>query len=89
MVTEIDMMAPVGAVHIERMRLDDLIPAGYNPRKALKAGDEEYEKLKRSVETFGLVEPLVWNRRSGVLVGRHQRLAVLRDMGVKRGRVRG
>jgi hypothetical protein len=45
------------------MRLDDLFPAEYNPRKALKAGDPEYEKLKRSIIEFGLVEPLIWNER--------------------------
>lgn len=64
------------------MRLDDLFPAEYNPRKALKAGDAEYEKLKRSITEFGLVEPLIWNERRARLVGGHQRLTVLRDMGV-------
>jgi DNA modification methylase len=63
------------------MRLDDLFPADYNPRKALKAGDAEYEKLKRSITEFGLVEPLIWNERFRRLVGGHQRLTVLRDMG--------
>ncbi len=38
---------------IERKRIADLIPADYNPRKDLKAGDAEYEKLKRSIEQFG------------------------------------
>ena len=64
------------------MRLDDLFPAEYNPRKALKAGDPEYKKLKRSITEFGLVEPLIWNEQRGRLVGGHQRLTVLRDMGV-------
>ncbi len=68
---------------IRRMRLDDLFPADYNPRKALKAGDAEYEKLKRSITEFGLVEPLIWNERFRRLVGGHQRLTVLRDMGVE------
>lgn len=67
---------------IRRMRLDDLFPAEYNPRKALKPGDPEYEKLKRSITEFGLVEPLIWNERRARLVGGHQRLTVLRDMGV-------
>jgi len=33
------------------------------------------------VDAFGVVEPLVWNRRTGHLVGGHQRLAVLRARG--------
>ena len=40
---------------IERKRTADLIPADYNPRKDLKPGDQEYDKLKRSMEQFGYV----------------------------------
>ena len=68
---------------IEVMRLADLKPAEYNPRKDLQPGDVEYEKLKRSVEKFGYVEPLVWNRRTQRVVGGHQRLKVLLELGVK------
>ena len=39
---------------IERKHTADLIPADYNPRKDLKPGDPEYDKLKRSMEQFGL-----------------------------------
>ena len=55
----------------------ELNAAEYNPRKDLQPGDPEYEKIKRSVETFGYVDPLVWNKRTGRLVGGHQRLKVL------------
>jgi len=58
-----------------------LNPAAYNPRRDLKPGDKDYEKLKRSIEEFGFVEPVVWNRRTGFVVGGHQRLKVLLDMG--------
>jgi DNA modification methylase len=63
------------------MKLADLVPADYNPRKALKPGDSEYEKLRRSLEEFGCVDPLIWNERAGRLVGGHQRLTVMRDLG--------
>ncbi len=43
-------------------------PAAYNPRRDLKPGDKDYEKLKRSIEEFGFVEPVVWNRRTGFVV---------------------
>ena len=59
-----------------------LNPAAYNPRKDLKPGDKEYEKLKRSIAEFGFVEPVIWNRQTGNVVGGHQRLKVLLDMGV-------
>ena len=67
---------------IERKRTADLIPADYNPRKDLKPGDPEYDKLKRSMEQFGYVEPVIWNKTTGRVVGGHQRLKVLMDMGV-------
>lgn len=41
----------------------------------------EWEKLKRSIEQFGNVEPIVWNERTGNVVGGHQRLSVLKSMG--------
>lgn len=67
---------------IEKKPLDQLIPADYNPRKDLQPGDPEYDKLKRSLEQFGYVDPLIWNERTGTLVGGHQRLKVLQDLGV-------
>ncbi len=67
---------------IERKHTADLIPADYNPRKDLKPGDAEYEKLKRSIEQFGYVEPVIWNKTTGFVVGGHQRLTVLLDMGI-------
>ena len=67
---------------IEKKNTADLLPADYNPRKDLKPGDAEYEKLKRSIEQFGYVEPVIWNRTTGRVVGGHQRLKVLMDMGM-------
>nr|DAP89896.1 MAG TPA: adenine specific DNA methyltransferase [Bacteriophage sp.] len=67
---------------IEKKNTADLLPADYNPRKDLKPGDAEYEKLKRSIEQFGYVEPVIWNKTSGRVVGGHQRLKVLIDMGM-------
>ena len=67
---------------IEKKNTADLLPADYNPRKDLKPGDPEYEKLKRSLEQFGYVEPVIWNKNTGRVVGGHQRLKVLIDMGI-------
>ena len=67
---------------IEKKNTADLLPADYNPRKDLKPGDAEYEKLKRSIKQFGYVEPVIWNQTTGRVVGGHQRLKVLMDMGM-------
>lgn len=68
-------------MEIRKISVDRLLPAKYNPRKDLKPGDAEFEKLRRSVEEFGYVEPIIWNERTGVVVGGHQRLKVLQHLG--------
>ena len=57
-----------------------LKPAEYNPRKKLKAGDKEYEKIKNSIEEFGFADPLVVNSDM-TIIGGHQRLTVAMDLG--------
>ena len=66
---------------IEKIKVEQLIPADYNPRKDLQPGDSEYEKIKRSLEEFGYVDPVIWNKTTGRVVGGHQRLKVLASMG--------
>lgn len=64
-------------MEIRKIQTDAINPAPYNPRIDLQPGDAEYEKLKQSVEQFGYVQPLVWNERTGNLVGGHQRFKIL------------
>ena len=68
-------------MRIERKSIYDLQAAPYNPREDLQPGDAEYERLVRSVREFGYVEPIIWNERTGYVVGGHQRLKVLRQLG--------
>src|SRR4029079_17236441 len=68
-------------MNIQTIPLSQIQRAKYNPRKTLKPGDPQYDKLKKAVSTFGLVEPLVWNSRTGNLVGGHQRLSILEERG--------
>jgi len=70
-------------MNIEKISAEKLKAAKYNPRKDLKPGDPEYEKLRRSIEEFGYVEPVIWNKRTGNIVGGHQRYKVLTALGVK------
>ena len=57
-----------------------LKPAKYNPRKKLKPGDKEYEKIKASIEEFGFADPLVVNADM-TIIGGHQRLTVAIALG--------
>ena len=61
----------------------DLIPVDYNPRKDLKPGDPDYEKLKHSMKEFGYVDPIIWSQQTGRMVGGHQRLKILQDEGIQ------
>lgn len=67
-------------------KIADLIPAAYNPRKKLKPGDKEYEKIKKSIQEFGYVEPIIINTDM-TIIGGHQRATVLSDLGTMRWNV--
>jgi len=60
------------------MPLADLVPADYNPRRI---SDEAMAGLGASLDRFGLVQPIVWNQRTGRVVGGHQRIKALADRG--------
>lgn len=66
-------------MEIKELSLKDLKPATYNPRKKLKKGDKEYEKIKQSLLKFGYVDPIIVNEDLTV-IGGHQRLTVLKDL---------
>ena len=52
-----------------------------NTRKDLQPGDPEYQKIARSIEKYGCVEPIIWNEKTGNVIGGHQRLKVLAATG--------
>jgi len=70
-------------MEILKVKVTVINPAAYNPRVDLKPGDPEYEKLKASINTFGYVDPVIWNRRTSNLVGGHQRLKILIEQGAQ------
>ena len=67
-------------MQFQSYKIADLIPASYNPRKKLKPGDKEYEKIKNSIREFGYVEPIIINSDM-TIIGGHQRATVLADLG--------
>lgn len=68
-------------MEIRTLKAAELKAAAYNPRKDLQPEDAEYVKLRRSMEEFGYVEPIIWNERTGNVVGGHQRLKILLEQG--------
>ena len=63
-------------MEIETIKITDLKPAEYNPRRI---SDDDYQKLKNSISTFGLVDPIIVNLKNMHIVGGHQRYDVLLD----------
>ncbi|WP_026523288.1 site-specific DNA-methyltransferase [Butyrivibrio sp. MB2005] len=68
------------------LKIECLKAADYNPRKELKPGDKEYEKIKNSIQEFGFADPVVVNERTGedgtyIIVGGHQRVSVAKALG--------
>lgn len=67
-------------MQFKKLKIDSLIPAKYNPRKDLKPGDKEYEKIKNSLTEFGYVDPIIVNS-DFTIIGGHQRWKVLKSLG--------
>lgn len=65
---------------IEKKKLKDLTPAPYNPRTSTKKQEED---LRASLKKFGVVEPIIYNKRTGYIVGGHFKVRELQKMGVE------
>lgn len=68
---------------IEKISLEKLNPAKYNPRVELQKEDERYQRIKASIQEFGLVDPIIVNSKTMTIVGGHQRYNILKDLGMK------
>lgn len=68
-------------MEFEVKHIADMNRAAYNPRVDLQPEDEEYQAIERSLKRHGLVQPIVWNRRTNTVVSGHQRLTVLEAQG--------
>lgn len=59
---------------VVELHRSELVGAPYNPRQLT---DNQKRKLKAGLKRHGLVSPPTWNRRSGYIVGGHQRIAIM------------
>lgn len=69
-------------MNIEEINLSDYIELPNNPRKDLQPDDSEYQKLERSYDKYGPLEPIVVNKRTHHIVGGNQRAKVMRRKGI-------
>ena len=72
-----------GFHEVNNIPRNEIKEADYNPRII---DEDNLKKLTKDIREHGLVTPLVWNKRTGVLVSGHQRLAAMdkihRDDGI-------
>ena len=73
----------LNAAEYRKIQLDQITPAPYNPRVDLTPQDPEYQKIKRSIQDHGMLQPIVYNEQTGNAVGGNQRLKILKEMGIK------
>jgi len=64
---------------IELIKTNKLKPAKYNPRQITK---KQYKDLKKSIEKFDLVDPIIVNKDYTV-IGGHQRLKICKELKYK------
>ena len=63
-------------MQLEEIKLSELKPSQYNPRRM---EESQYKKLQKSMETYGLVDPIIINLKNNHIIGGHQRYTVLRE----------
>ena len=73
------MTTGTSTIYIETVPSDTLKIDPANPRRI---SEEELEALTRSIDEFGLVDPLIVRRENRMVVGGHQRLLAARRLGL-------
>lgn len=71
-------------MNIETKKLSELTPAEWNPRTISEAA---LKGLRHSIRRFGLVQPIIWNKQTGNVVGGHQRLQAMKQEGITETKV--
>lgn len=70
-------------MELRKIKIENMKPAKYNPRKNLKPTDSKYKQIKDSIDNFGYIDPIIWNERTGNIIGGHQRYKILCELGLK------
>lgn len=66
---------------MQKIKINELKAAKYNPRRKLEKTDEAYKRIKASIEEFGYVDPIIVNYKNMTVIGGHQRLEILKELG--------
>lgn len=61
---------------IKTIKFDEIQPSEYNPRIM---SEEEENKLRKNMKSFGLVDPIIINTNTNKIIGGHQRYNILQQ----------
>jgi len=64
----------------KKIKISEVKPSDYNPRTI---SEKDYNNLKKSVKTFGILRPLIINSTTGNLISGHQLIKVLIEEGIE------
>jgi DNA modification methylase len=67
-------------MEITTKKISDLTPCPYNPRTI---SDEALAGLTASINEYGYIDPIIWNKRTRNVVGGNMRMRVLKQQGIK------
>lgn len=68
-------------MQIIKKNIKQMNRAIYNPRAELTPQEKEYQDLKQSISKYGMIIPIVWNKRTNNIISGHQRLTILENQG--------
>lgn len=71
----------MSTLKMQKIKTNELKAAKYNPRRKLEKTDEAYKRIKASIEEFGYVDPIIVNYKNMTVIGGHQRLEILKELG--------
>ena len=67
------------------VKIEDITPNPKNPRIDLRPEMPLYKRLRESIEHYGYLDPIIWNKRTGMIVSGHQRFQVMKDIADEKG----
>ena len=68
-------------MHIEKKKIKDMERNLYNTRVELTPKEKAYKDIDRSITTYGMILPIVWNKNTNHVINGQQRLTILENKG--------
>jgi len=67
-------------MEIVNVKISELKFAEYNPREIT---EHDYEALKNAIREFGIVDPIIVNKKGNEIIGGHMRVRAAQELGIE------